>query len=430
MEEKLRYLQQYDPLTGLANKNMFLETLQNRLDGDDKKRWHILFFIDIKDFKNINSLYGHDVGDWILKEFAQRLKEEFKNSDFISKIGIDEFILSFRNIENIKEKTFMEAEKISTKLKTIASYPFRINHTTIDVILRIGVNIYNQKSKDAKIILKRADNALQIAKKQGREVAFFNQEAETKALKYLSTYKELVVAIKEKQFELYYQLQYKSDKSVYGAEALIRWNHPIKGLIPPFDFIQIAEDKNLIIEIGDWVLQEGCQQLKEWERNEKTKNWVLAINASAKQFNANDFVSKVQRAVERYNITPSKLKVELTESLLVDDFENTIQKMTELRKSGVKISIDDFGTGYSSLQYLRNFPADQIKIDQAFVFNMARSKEDVAVIKVILELGKALGFEVIAEGVETKEHYELLKNMGCEYYQGYYFAKPKKIGEI
>ncbi len=430
-EAELKYLQSYDPLTGLANRSLFINTLQSRINiNHARKRWHTLLCIDINDFKSINDIYGHEVGDWILRELAQRLKEEFKDSDFIGKIGIDEYIISKRNIGDTKDEAFGNSEKLIERLNNIVIHTFNINHIVVNISIKIGINVYNHLEKDAKIILKRADSALQTAKKEDKKVAFFDKDMESKSLKYFKTYNELLIALKEKQFELYYQLQYKDDKSIYGAEALIRWNHPQKGVISPVDFIGIAENKDIIIDIGDWVIDEGCKQLSLWQKDEKTKELVLAVNVSTKQFYQDNFVKKVIDKVKKYNIVPSKLKLELTESLIVNDFKNVISKMKQLRKYGIQISIDDFGTGYSSLQYLKNFPADQIKIDQTFILNLTKSKNDAAIVKSIIELGTALGFEVIAEGVKSKEHFELLKELGCKYYQGYYFAKPVKSIQI
>ena len=431
IEAKLKYLQQYDPLTGLANRNLFIDTLRSRINSTiSKKRWHALLCIDIDDFKSINDIYGHEIGDWILRELAQRLKEEFKDSDFIGKIGIDEFIISKRNIGDTKDEAFKNSEKVIERVYKITKHSFDIDYNTINISIKVGLNIYNYIEKDANLVLKRADSALQIAKRENKKIAFFDKEMEQKSLKYFQIYNQLLTAVKEKQFELYYQMQYKDDESIYGAEALIRWNHPEKSIISPINFIEIAENKNLIIDIGDWVMDEGCKQLALWQKDSKTSKWVMAINVSAKQFHQNDFVNKVIDKVKKYKIAPSRLKLELTESLIVNDFRNVISKMKYLRKYGIQISIDDFGTGYSSLQYLKNFPVDQIKIDQTFIFNLTRSKEDTAIVKSIIDLGTALGYEVVAEGVETKEHFKLLKKLGCKYYQGYYFAKPVKLSEL
>jgi len=430
MEAKLKQLEQFDPLTGLANKNLFLETLQEKIDTDRNKNYHVLLCLDIKNFKMLNDVHGHNIGDFILKEFSQRVKKEFNESDFIAKIGIDEFILCYRNISQAKDEALLEAEKLLNKLKIISSTSFKIENKTINITLRIGVNLYDEKLRNANIILKQADNALQLAKKEDKEFIFFNTEIEKESQRYLSLYNELTIAIKEQQFELYYQLQNRDDESIYGAEALIRWNHPQRGLVPPFEFIEIAENSELIIDIGRWVLEEGCRQLAIWQENQETKDWVLAINVSAKQFKQDDFVSQVLNIVAKNHIPYHNLKLELTESLLAHDIEIIVEKMANLRKLGIQISIDDFGTGYSSLLYLKNLPIDQIKIDQGFIFGMLENQADMAIVKTILRLGEALDFEVIAEGVETKEHFEVLKKLHCHFFQGYYFAKPQKISYI
>jgi len=430
VEAKLKQLQQFDPLTGLANKNLFLEALQGKIDTNKNKSYHSLLCLDIKDFKILNDVYGHNTGDLILKEFSQRIKKEFSESDFISKIGIDEFILCYRNISQEKDEALLQTEILLDKLKIISSTPFKIDDKTINIILRIGVNLYDEKLHDANIILKQADSALQLAKREDKEFIFFDTEIEEESQRYLSLYNELIIAIKEQQFELYYQLQNRDDASIYGAEALVRWNHPQRGLVPPFEFIGIAENSGLIIDIGRWVLEEGCRQLAIWQQNQKTKDWVLAINVSAKQFKQDEFVSQVLSIVAKNNIPYHNLKLELTESLLANDIEIIVEKMANLRKLGIQISIDDFGTGYSSLLYLKTLPVDQIKIDQGFIFGMLENKADMAIVKTILRLGEALDFEVIAEGVETKEHFEMLKKLHCHFFQGYYFAKPQKISYI
>ncbi|WP_297432390.1 bifunctional diguanylate cyclase/phosphodiesterase, partial [Sulfurimonas sp.] len=243
-------------------------------------------------------------------------------------------------------------------------------------------------------------------------------------------YSDLLVAIQENQFELHYQLQNRDDASYIGAESLIRWNHPKQGLVSPFKFIPIAENSGLIVEIGTWVLQSACKQLAVWQENSKTKEWILAVNVSAKQFAQDDFLTIVKKSIEMYSINPNRLKIELTESLLADDFEAMVQKMQKLRELGIQISIDDFGTGYSSLQYLKMLPINQIKIDQGFIFEMLENHSDQIIVQSIINLGEAFGFDVIAEGVETEEHFEKLKEFGCHYFQGYLFARPEPIENI
>ena len=429
-QEKLNYLMQYDAITGLANKTIFLEALQNKIDSCHTKFFHSLIFFDIKDFNIINEVYGYKMGDLVLKELANRLKTSFEDSDFISKIGIDEFLLCYRDIDKDKEAAFEFTQTTLRYLENIITEPFNIEDKIIDIHIRIGVNLYSDELKDAGIILKQTSSALKVAKEKDKRVVYFDKELQIKTKETIDIYSQLLSAVKNTQFELYYQLQYDGDGQVYGAEALIRWNHPKRGILSPCFFIDIAERTGLIREIGLWVLNEGCRQLSIWSKNEITSKWILAVNASAKQFAQDNFVQQVKDAVRTHNIGYQNLKIELVESMLVDDLQKTIDKMTELRQLGVQISMDDFGTGYSSLQYLKNLPLNQIKIDQSFVFNMLNSDKDKAIVQAMIELGKAFKFDVIVEGVETRETYLKLKEMGCFYYQGYYFAKPQPISEI
>ena len=249
------------------------------------------------------------------------------------------------------------------------------------------------------------------------------------ALNHIDIYTQLREALQKNQFELFYQLQYKNDKP-YGAEALIRWNHPSRGLVSPIEFIPVAEKSGLILPMGEWVIEEACRELAKWRDNPKTQEWTIAVNVSAKQFKETSFLQHIQENIEKNKIKFSSLKVELTESILSDDLTQIIEKMKALQKLGIKTSLDDFGTGYSSLEYLKKLPLNQIKIDQSFVRNMLNDKNDIAIIKSILLIGEARGLEVIAEGVETKEHFEFLKTLGCHYFQGYYFARPQRSSEL
>ena len=429
-EEEVKYLRQYDPLTGLPNKELFIQSLQKQIDYLTQKQWHLMFCVDIDKFKIFNDLYGHEVGDIVLQILAKQLEKEFKNATIIAKIGIDEFIVCYRNISDDEDSAIQKAEEILNRINSISSKLFHVKDKEVYISAHVGINIYSKSLTSANEILKQTDGALQNAKKGEKQFSFYSKEAEKKAQENLDIYSDLLVAIQENQFELYYQLQNRDDGSYIGAESLIRWNHPKHGLVSPFKFIPIAENSGLIVEIGTWVLQSACKQLSVWQKNFKTKEWILAVNVSAKQFAQDDFLMIVKNSIEMYSINPNSLKIELTESLLADDFDAMVQKMQKLRELGIQISIDDFGTGYSSLQYLKMLPINQIKIDQGFIFEMLENHSDQIIVQSIINLGEAFGFDVIAEGVETEAHFEKLKEFGCHYFQGYLFARPEPIGKI
>lgn len=428
-EKELKYLQQYDPLTGFANKELFLNSLQAQMDTQKGERWHLMFCLNIKKFNLINDIHGHKIGDMLLQKLAQKLKKDFEDATFFAKIGVDEFIISYRNVSRSKEGSVDKAENAIELLQTQSYSEFKVAGKLINISLYVGVNVYQDTNNTSEDILRHTDAALHLAKQQDKNLAFYDKTIESETLKRLEIASDLHKALKEQQFELYYQLQYKMDGSIYGAEALIRWNHPQKGLIPPAEFIAIAENTGSIVAMGDWIIEQGCKQLSQWAKEERTKEWVLALNVSSKQFDGH-LIDKIKNMVLQTNIDPTKLKIELTESLFLENFDLNVQKLQELKDLGIQISIDDFGTGYSSLQYLKRLPINQVKIDQSFVFGMLNDKKDVAIIKSIIELGDALGLDIIAEGVETKEHFELLKSLHCQYFQGYYFAKPQPIDKI
>jgi len=420
-EKKLAYLKEYDSLTGFMKKEAFLKYISPLIKD---RIYQALFYIKIINLKTINNIYGYEYGDLILKEISDRLRNEF---DVIAKIEANEFVIYDRLFLD-KNKSILKVKNIIENIESIFIEPFDKNDKSINVDIQIGVTIFNKKENSLEV-LKEANFALQTAKEQNKKVAFFDKHIEIKTKEHFFIYEDLLKAIKNDEFELYYQLQFFNDE-VYGAESLIRWNHPEKGLVFPMQFIPIAEKSDLIVDIGDWVLNAACKQLSIWKNNEKTKNWILAVNVSAKQFKKDDFLNKVFDNIKKYNINPFNLKLELLESIFVDDVDEVAHKMTELKALGVQLSLDDFGTGFSSLQYLKNFPLDQIKIDQSFVRHMFENDKDEKIIKSIIYLGEVLDMNVLAEGVETKQHYEVLKKLGCHYFQGYYFEKPQPIEYI
>ena len=429
-EEKLQYLQKYDSLTGLANRNMLIQKMQAHLDSNEQDGWGVLICFNIRDFKIINDAYGHVAGDLLLQKITKIIQTEFKDSKLIARIGADEFALWFSFISKDKDDASIDSKILAEYLITTLSKTFYIDNKTIDIIPYAGISLYDENDKESSVLLKHANIALHIAKEKDKNLAFFDIQAEQTALKHLDIYSQLLVAIDKKQLQLQYQLQYTDKEEIYGAEALIRWIHPKEGVISPDEFIPIAERTGLILPMGLFIIQTACKQLALWQKNSTTKNFIIAVNISAKHFNQEEIVLQIEDAIKKYSVNPEGLKVELTESIFVENIDEVVKKMKLLQEIGVKISLDDFGTGYSSLQYLKNLPLDQVKIDQSFIKNMHSNKSDIAIIKSILLLSDALGFEVVAEGVETKEHYELLKELGCKIFQGYYFSKPQDISDM
>lgn len=427
-QKELTLLTQYDPLTGLYNKNAFLKALEESLTQENIM-FNIMFNLKLQNLKSINHAYGFKYGDLILKEYAKEIKENFSDVSLSARVGVGEFLLYYENIDSDKKRVFKMAQGIADALLGSIAKIFEIQGKLIKTEVIIGIDIFNQE-KDPLKILRHTDIAIGVGQEKQQEIIYFDKKNENTEREILNVSRDLLLALKEEQLELFYQLQYDVKERVIGAEALIRWNHPKFGLLSPVKFIPIAERTNLILEIGAWVLESACKQLKVWQSDPIAKEWVIAVNVSVKQFNRDDFVSKVTDVIEKYKINPRMLKLELLETLFVDNQEKIALKMQNLRKLHIKLSLDDFGTGYSSLQYLKTFPLDQIKIDQSFIMNMFNNEKDIKIIKSILYLGSLLGINVIAEGVEEKVHYEKLKELGCNFYQGYYFAKPKSIKEI
>ena len=427
-QKQLKFMMQYDPLTGLLNKNGFIETLQTTLK-EDKNYWCAMFYVKITNLRTINHVYDYRHGDYLLRETAKKIRDNFKDATLYATLTPGDFILYYQDIANAKKTTLIQAQHIADSLIAILSLPITIEKRSLKPEVYVGVDIFHNE-KDPLLVLKHTNIALDIAKKKDQKIVYFDKENEIQIQEVFNVFEDLQTAIKEEQFELYYQLQFNEKREIFGAEALIRWNHPKYGLLSPAKFIPIAERTDFIIEIGEWVLQAACRQLKEWQKRETTKDWSLSVNISAKQFYKDDFVFNIQKLAQKYGINTHLLKLELLESLFIEKPHEVAQKMQELKKAGFQLSLDDFGTGYSSLQYLKIFPLNQIKIDQSFVLNIFANEKDIQIIKSIIYLGKLLGLEVIAEGVEEESHYKRLQELGCHAFQGYYFARPQKIEDI
>jgi len=431
-EEEIRNLAFYDPLTKLPNRRLLLDRLNLALATSERhKQWGALLFLDMDKFKTLNDTLGHNTGDLMLIEVAQRIKFSIREVDTVARFGGDEFVVLIEDLGNIMEEASQKMAVIAEKIRMALAVPFHFKLNIFVSTPSIGVTLFQGHEVSADDLIKHADIAMYQAKNAGRNrVQFFDPLLQQLMETRLSLESDLRRALSEQQLQLYYQPQYRHDGKPFGAEALIRWLHPVRGMISPADFIPIAEESTMIQEIGHWVLETACQQLTAWSKNDKTRHLLLAINVSAHQFMMPHFLESVQTTIKTYGVAPSRLKLELTESVILSDLEDVIDKMQKLRIFGVKLSLDDFGTGYSSLSYLKRLPIDQIKIDQSFVRDIVTDPNDAVMVKNIIDIANNFKLDVIAEGVETEEQFNFLKKNGCLAFQGYLFGKPTPIAQF
>ncbi len=423
-EHEIHNLAFYDPLTNLPNRRLMLDRLQHEIAAAKRQgSYGALFFLDLDHFKNLNDSRGHQVGDELLIQVAQRLSSIIRNEDTACRLGGDEFVVMvpgrFPDLQQASDHAALLAEKIRLTI----NQPYRVQDGEHHFSTSIGVAVYPESADQPEVIIQQADTAMYRAKESGRNgICFFHHSMQKSADRRLTLEKDMRLALQDHQFALHYQPQVNERLEVISAEALIRWRHPTKGMISPAEFIPLAEDTQLILPIGAWVLNEACRQIKAWDDDGKVIGHV-AVNVSSRQFRQPGFVQQVGQALLENGIGADRLVVELTEGCVVDDIEDTIAKMRALQTMGIKISIDDFGTGYSSLSYLKSLPLSQLKIDQSFV---AHSDDpNVAVIvETIIMMAKSLGLDVIAEGVENQTQMDFLIGKGCCLFQGYYFSRP------
>lgn len=432
-EAEIRNLAFYDPLTNLPNRRLLSDRLKQAISSIARTgKEAALLFLDLDNFKALNDTLGHDIGDLLLEQVAERLKSCVRECDTVARLGGDEFVVM---LENLSEHDIEAAEKttfIANKIMTTLNQPYQLAQNPYRNTPSIGIVLFNGKEQQShEDLLKQADIAMYQAKKAGRNsIRFFDPEMQDSITARVAMESDLRIAIMDNQFSLYYQMQVNQYGEIDGAEALIRWLHPLRGLQSPAEFIALAEETGLILPIGEWVIETACQLIKSWQANEITKHLVLSINVSAKQFQQADFVTKVETIVLAHDIEPSRLKLELTESMLVGDVEDTITKMSALKAIGISFSLDDFGTGYSSLQYLKRLPLQQLKIDQSFVRDIAIDVSDQAIVRTIIVMAQTLNLDVIAEGVETEEQRRFLMDNGCTQFQGYLFGKPVPLEQF
>ena len=435
-EEEIRNLAYFDPLTGLPNRRLLMDRLNQALTSSSRSgKEGAVLFMDLDNFKALNDTLGHDTGDLLLIKVAERLIDCVRKGDTVARLGGDEFVVMLNNLNKQAQEAAAQAEVIANKILDSLNQPYQLGPHVYSNTPSIGIAIFNSQETHRKIraneLLKQSDIAMYQAKKAGRNgIRFFDIHMQEGVMDRVAMESDLRLALAGNQFSLYYQIQTDKDSQVIGAEALIRWQHPSRGLVSPFEFIPLAEETGLILPIGKWVLETACKLLKSWQQNDITCGLVLSINVSAKQFHQADFVVQVQSAVQGNSIKPNLLKLELTESMFLGDIEGTIKKMTLLRAIGILFSMDDFGTGYSSLQYLKRLPMHQLKIDQSFVRDITFDCSDQAIVRTIIAMAQTLNLSVIAEGVETEEQRQFLLSIGCSQYQGYLFSKPVPIEQF
>jgi len=431
-EEKAHYLAFYDSLTGLPNRRLLMDRLEHALDSSARiARSGALLIIDLDNFKSLNDNLGHHVGDLYLQQIAQRLTTCVRDGDTVARLGGDEFVVLLENLSEQPLEAATQTEVIGEKVLASLSQPYQLETLQYQGTTSIGATLFTGYSLATEELLKQADIAMYQAKKAGRNaVRFFDQQMQASITSRFSLESELRKALENHEFQLFYQIQVDNMNRPLGAEVLIRWIHPLRGMVPPLEFIPLAEETGLILPIGQWVLETACAQIRLWQEEAPTMDLVLAVNVSARQFFQADFVTQVEDAVQRHGIIPRLLKLELTEGMLLENIEETIATMNTLKEIGIQFSLDDFGTGYSSLQYLKKLPLDQIKIDQSFVRDIASDPNDAAIVQTIIAMANTLGFNVIAEGVENEVQREFLELRGCTHYQGYLFGRPMPIEQF
>jgi diguanylate cyclase (GGDEF)-like protein/PAS domain S-box-containing protein len=425
-EEEAQRMAFFDTLTGLPNRRLMHDRLEQLLG---RTRRHglpgALVLIDLDNFKEVNDTLGHGQGDALLRLVAQRLQSCVRRSDTVARLGGDEFVLLLGDLGADLSAATLRAADLGEKLRRILEQPYFLDGDRVHAALSAGVVLLQGLDESVDQVLSQADMALYKAKGAGgNQVCFFDPALQADVNARAGLLADLRQAQARGELRLYFQPIVQADRQVSGFEALLRWVHPVRGLVSPADFIPLAEQSGLILPIGQWVLDQACAQLARWAQGPATSGWTLAVNVSARQFRDGGFVPSVQRALACSGADPHRLRLELTESMLHADLDATIARMAALRRLGVRFALDDFGTGYSSLSYLKRLPLDQLKIDKSFVAEITTDPDDAAIARTIVSLARSLRLRVVAEGVETEGQFDFLRRIGCHGYQGYLFAAP------
>ncbi|PKU22524.1 EAL domain-containing protein [Telmatospirillum siberiense] len=428
-QTEIEYLAYHDPLTDLPNRRLLLDRLHRTLASRERtKCGGALMLIDLDNFKTLNDTFGHETGDQLLRQVAERLSNCVRKGDTVARLGGDEFVVMVENLSENPEEAAAQIKTIGEKILAALSSRYSVSEHEHHGTASVGAALFGDHQESVEELLKQVDIALYQAKAAGRNtLRFFDPELQAAVQARAAMEATLRQGIRDNQLLLYYQPQVDGAGQSVGAEALVRWHHPDRGMVSPHEFIPLAEETGLILPLGEWVLETACSQIVAWSHQPGMAHLSLAVNVSARQFRQTDFVEKVQGVLKRTGANPQRLKLELTESMLVDNVEDIIEKMSALKRAGVSFSLDDFGTGYSSLSYLKRLPLDQLKIDQSFVRDVLTDPNDAAIARTIVALAQSLGLSVMAEGVETEAQRAFLSSHGCHHYQGYYFSRPLPV---
>ncbi len=431
-EEQINTLAFYDQLTGLPNRTLLMDRARQATALSAREGSHCaLLFIDLDHFKTLNDTHGHGAGDALLQQVATRLCQGVRAQDTVARLGGDEFVVMLLGLGPGQAEAATHAEAIATQLLVDLTHPYALGDITHRCTASIGVSLFLGQHTALADVMRQADLAMYRAKAAGRNaVRFFDPDMEAAVLRRAALEADLRLAVEQQQFVLHYQPQVDAHRRVSGAEALVRWLHPRQGMVSPAEFIPLAEETGLILPLGLWVLETACAQLTQWARMAPWSHLCVSVNVSAHQFQQRDFVSQVLDVLARTGAPPQRLKLELTESMLVANVDDIIQKMRKLKAHGVGFSLDDFGTGFSSLTYLKRLPLDQLKIDQSFVRDVLHDANDAAIARTIVALAHSLGLDVVAEGVETPAQRDFLHSVGCGLFQGYLFARPQPVAQF
>jgi diguanylate cyclase (GGDEF)-like protein/PAS domain S-box-containing protein len=431
-EEEIMRLAFFDPLTQLPNRRLLNDRLIQAMAASNRSGFHgALLFLDLDNFKVLNDTLGHDKGDLLLQQVAQRLVTCVREGDTVARLGGDEFVVMLEGLSGQSEEAATQAETVGEKILAMLNLPYQLADHENRSTPSIGITLLHGHQTSVEELLKQADLAMYQSKTAGRNtLRFFDPAMQALVADRAVLEADLREAVTQQQFVLYYQAQVVGKGRLTGAEALVRWQHPRRGLVSPAEFIPLSEETGLILPLGHWVLEAACAQLAKWAGQPDTAHFYLAVNVSAKQLQQVDFVDQVLAVLDRTGANPKRLKLELTESVLVSNVETTIAKMAALKAKGVGFSLDDFGTGYSSLAYLKRLPLDQLKIDQGFVRDILIDPNDAAIARMVIVLAESMGLTVIAEGVESEAQRDFLARMGCHAYQGYLFSRPLPLDEF